>query len=102
MGDGKQNMTPSKDSNKGVFARFTNRKKTTAAGASAAKSDHETFADSVAEAHTTVGKLISGKQADLKNEKGREEYNQQALAKLQAMNWHLESIMDLCGDYANS
>lgn len=101
MGDTKTNMTPKKDSSKGVFSRFASRKGGKP-GSAPAKTDQEMYADYVADAHITLGKLISGKQADLKSEKGQEEYNTLAIARLNAMNYHLESIMDLCGEYANS
>lgn len=62
----------------------------------------QTFADHISDAHTKLGDLIRIKVQDLSAEKGQEQYNQEALARLQTMNFHLESVMDLISEYAES
>ena len=46
-----------------------------------------------------VSRLIATKEGELRTEKGSEEYNQQALAKLKTMQFHLEEIVALVEDY---
>jgi len=98
MGDSKSNMTPTTTISKGVFSRFASRKKDDTK--SPPKDDYENFADHIANAHLILGRLISAKQSDLKNEKGEEIPNAFKTTLLIESNRDLETIMDRCGEYA--
>lgn len=60
-----------------------------------------TFADAVLEADAKLTELIITKEADVKNERGREEYNQQALATLRTMQFHLNEVCHYAEEYSN-
>jgi hypothetical protein len=99
MGDCKTNMTTSKSekvkAKSGLLGVLPRRKKREDV-ASAPKR----FADILEEADLKLNDLITIKTADLKHEKGSEDYNQQALALLKTMQFHLDGIIDLVADYA--
>lgn len=60
----------------------------------------ETFADMITQADEKLNTLILTKSAELKVEKGDEDYNQKALALLQTMQFHLDKICELAADYS--
>jgi hypothetical protein len=98
MGDTKQNLKPSTPASDGIFARFKKDKKQAKTNAPP-KTDKENFVDNIAESYSILGRLIAGKQQDLANEKGREQYNASTLYILKGMNTHLEGILELCGEH---
>ena len=99
VGDVKDNMTPKKEENKtafGVIASTFRRRKPND------KADPENFCDSLMATQQQLERLIAVKQAELSAEKGREEYNRLALARLHTMAWHLEATILTAEEYAGS
>jgi len=60
------------------------------------------FVDTLLEARDLVVELIKVKQADLSTEKGNETKNQIAIARLSAIEFHVQSALDGCDEYVNS
>ena len=63
------------------------------------KSQGETFAKYINESEEILTKLIEIKEKDLKDEKGQETKNAKSLAQLKSMAFHLDSIVDIAGEY---
>ncbi len=101
MGDVKNNMTPSKDTNTkkedgGLLGRLTSRRRQRETEPKRARN----FADAIQEADTILSTLIATKEAELKSEKGREDYNSKALARLRTIGYHLDEICNQADEYA--
>lgn len=60
----------------------------------------KTFADMVEMLDKKVGELIIQKDAELKNESGRESYNRNALAILKTMQFHIDEIIEQMAQYS--
>lgn len=97
MGECKTAMTPTTEKAKSLFGRIASKKKKSDSKQDVAKS----FCDQLAELDETLTKLITTKEAELKAEKGREEYNQLALSKLKSINFHIESAVEIAEGYTN-
>ena len=101
MGSCKDDMkkTDVKDLTKkddGVFGRFSSKRKKIAS-----EDAPKTFADMVEKAEESLQKMLTTKESELKNEKGREDYNRKALALLEIAQFHLDSIIDVCSEYGD-
>jgi hypothetical protein len=59
----------------------------------------QNFGDFIESSKESVLSLITTKETELRTEKGREEYNQRALARLKTMDYHLDSIIELISEY---
>lgn len=93
MGTCKDEMTPKTDKGKGIFGVLRNKRKKFTEPAN-------TFADKLADLEDNLGELITVKQTECNTEKGREAYNQKALAHLQTMQYHLDQIVDAAEAYS--
>lgn len=62
--------------------------------------EEATFADLIEETDKKLCELILQKTVELAQEKGCEEYNQKAIAKLKAMDWHLQQIVEIAAEYS--
>jgi len=99
MGDCKDNMKPKqttkpKDGDKvfGVFKRKSRIKDP--------RTSAESLADMINNSDKRLNELIVTKQAELKTESGREDYNRKALGYLETMQFHLDQISDIAVEYS--
>lgn len=97
MGTCKDEMKPTKTDEKSMFGKIMSRKKGTPAPQNA-----QTFVDLLEETDKKLTALIVQKRAELGAEKGREDYNRLALARLETMGFHLENIIELAAEYSTS
>ena len=100
MGDTKENMKSSKTDltiekkKDGIFGRFAKKRESK-------KEAPMTFADMVGKADETLDTLLEGKIRDLENEKDDVNYNTKAVALLETMRFHLDSLIDNAGAYGD-
>lgn len=95
MGDTKSAMQATSDKAKGLLGTIMSKKPK----AKDAQAGAQTFADRVGDLDTELDKLIVGKEADLRTEKGQEEKNTQSLAKLRTMRFHLDEMIEQIANY---
>jgi|GEM_PF-4394855 len=97
MGDTKAALTPTTSKAKKLFGKIVSKKKKPDAQVVA-----QAFADRLAELDADLDKLIVGKEADLRSEKGQEEKNGISLARLKLMRFHLDEVINTTADYPQS
>jgi hypothetical protein len=98
MGSCKDSMTPKTERSKSLFGKVLSRKKP----ADSKEAKARTFADAVTEADDSLDRLIVTKETELATEKGEEEYNRKALARLRTIRFHLDEIIETAAEYSNS
>ena len=96
MGDTKKQMSSITDKAKEMFGKVASKRKPTISDGP------QTFADRLAEIDESLDRIIVNKEAELKNEKGQEEKNSLALAKLRTMRFHLDEVIHAASEYSGS
>jgi len=98
MGECKEQMTSTTQKAKDLFGKIAG--KTKKGGAKDGASTAKTFCDKLAELDTDLEKLLTIKETDLNNEKGKEAENREKLAFLQTIRFHLDSAIENASQYS--
>lgn len=97
MGAVKDEMKPTTEKGSKLFGIIKSKKK-----AKDAPETAKTFCDKLAEIDMDLERLITIKEADLKNEKGQEDKNSVSLSRLKAMKFHLDEVINHAAEYSQN